>query len=126
MRQEIFIRRENIAPVAQRERAAYRTGVTKKKTFSRAFASDNWAGVHPDVLRAIGDANAGHAASYGNDEWTAQAIEKIRALVGKDCDVFLLFSGTAANVLGLQSLVRSHASGWPWSVKLAEREGEEP
>jgi threonine aldolase len=82
--------------------------VTKDNKNSRAFASDNWAGVHPDVLAAIGEANVGHAASYGNDEWTAKAVEKIRALVGKDCDVFLLFSGTAANVLGLQSMVRSH------------------
>lgn len=75
---------------------------------SRAFASDNWAGVHPDVLAAIGEANVGHAPSYGNDEWTSKAVEKVRALVGKNCDVFLLFSGTAANVLGLQSMVRSH------------------
>jgi threonine aldolase len=82
--------------------------VSNDKKKSRAFGSDNWAGVHPDVLAAIGEANVGHAASYGNDEWTAQAIEKVRGLVGKDCDVFFLFSGTAANVLGLQSMVRSH------------------
>jgi threonine aldolase len=75
---------------------------------NRAFASDNWSGVHPAVLAAIGEANVGHAPSYGNDEWTAKAVETIRALVGKNCDVFLLFSGTAANVLGLQSMVRSH------------------
>ena len=74
----------------------------------RAFASDNWSGVHPDVLTAIGEANVGHAPSYGNDPWTEKVIEKIRSLIGKDCDVFLLFSGTAANVLGLQSLVRPH------------------
>jgi threonine aldolase len=75
---------------------------------SRSFASDNWAGVHPDVLRAIGEANSGHAPSYGNDDWTKAAVEKVRALMGKDCDVFFLFSGTAANVLGLQSIVRPH------------------
>src|SRR5947209_11915677 len=74
----------------------------------RAFASDNWAGVHPDVLRAVEQANVGHAASYGNDEWTARAVEKVRDLVGRDCDVFFLFSGTAANVLGLQSIVRPY------------------
>ena len=82
--------------------------MSKEKTIFRAFASDNWAGVHPDVLTAIGEANVGHAASYGNDEWTAQAVEKVRGVLGKDCDVFFLFSGTAANVLGLQSLVHSH------------------
>jgi threonine aldolase len=82
--------------------------VSKEKKNLRAFASDNWAGVHPDVLASIGEANVGHAASYGNDEWTTEAVAKVRALVGKDCDVFFLFSGTAANVLGLQSMVRSH------------------
>ncbi|MBA3645185.1 MAG: low specificity L-threonine aldolase [Gemmatimonadaceae bacterium] len=75
---------------------------------SRAFGSDNWSGVHPDVLAAIAAANVGHAPSYGNEDWTKEAVKKIRALVGKDCDVYLLFSGTAANVLGLQSMVRSH------------------
>ena len=74
----------------------------------RAFGSDNWAGVHPDVLAAIAQANVGHAPSYGNDQWTELAVEKVKALVGKNCDVFFLFSGTAANVLGLQSMVRSH------------------
>jgi len=75
---------------------------------ARSFASDNWAGVHPAVLAAIAEANSGHAPSYGNDEWTKAAVEKVRALVGKNCDVFFLFSGTAANVLGLQSIVRPH------------------
>ncbi len=74
----------------------------------RAFGSDNWSGVHSDVLAAIADANVGHAPSYGNEDWTKEAVKKIRALVGKDCEVYLLFSGTAANVLGLQSMVRSH------------------
>lgn len=82
--------------------------MSKEKNISRAFASDNWAGVHPDVLAAIAEANVGHAPSYGNDDWTKLAVEKVQALVGKKCDVFLLFSGTAANVLGLQSMVRSH------------------
>lgn len=75
---------------------------------NRAFGSDNWSGVHPDVLKAMAEANVGHAPSYGNDEWTDLAIQKVKALVGKNCDVFFLFSGTAANVLGLQSMVRSH------------------
>jgi len=82
--------------------------VSKEKKSARAFASDNWAGVHPDVLTALAEANSGHAPSYGNDAWTARAVERVSALVGKDCDVFFLFSGTAANVLGLQSMVRPH------------------
>lgn len=82
--------------------------MTKENKNPRAFGSDNWAGVHPDVLAAIAEANVGHEPSYGNDPWTEKAVGMIRDLVGKDCEVFFLFSGTAANVLGLQSLVRSH------------------
>jgi threonine aldolase len=74
----------------------------------RAFASDNWAGVHPEVLSAMADANVGHVPSYGNDPYTREAEERIRAAVGDDAEVFLVFSGTAANVLCLHSMVQSH------------------
>ena len=73
----------------------------------RAFASDNWAGVHPEVIAALAAANAGHVSSYGRDTYTHDAISRIVAEFG-DGEVFLLFSGTAANVLCLQSMVRSH------------------
>jgi threonine aldolase len=75
---------------------------------ARAFASDNWAGVHPEVLAAMAAANVGHVPSYGADPFTRDAEERIRAAVGEDAEVFLVFSGTAANVLCLQSMVRSH------------------
>jgi threonine aldolase len=74
----------------------------------RAFASDNWAGVHPEVLSAMAAANVGHVPAYGTDTYTRDAIAKIRAELGEDAEVFLVFSGTAANVLCLQSMVRSH------------------
>lgn len=74
----------------------------------RAFASDNWAGVHPEVLDAMAAANVGHVPSYGGDPWTLDAIARIADEVGGDPEVFLVFSGTAANVLCLQSMVRSH------------------
>ena len=73
----------------------------------RAFASDNWAGVHPEVLAALAAANAGHVSSYGRDRYTHDAISRIVAEFG-DGEVFFLFSGTAANVLCLQSMVRPH------------------
>lgn len=74
----------------------------------RAFASDNWAGVHPEVLAAMAAANVGHVPSYGDDPYTHEAEERIRSLVGEDAEVFLVFSGTAANVLCLHSMVQSH------------------
>jgi len=74
----------------------------------RAFASDNWAGVHPQVIDAMVAANQGHVPSYGADPYTSGAIARIRAELGEDAEVFFVFSGTAANVLCLQSMVRSH------------------
>jgi threonine aldolase len=74
----------------------------------RAFASDNWAGVHPEVLAAMAAVNVGHVPSYGNDPYTREAEQRIRAAVGDDAEVFLVFSGTAANVLCLHSMVQSH------------------
>lgn len=74
---------------------------------SRAFASDNWAGAHPEVLAALAAVNSGHLPSYGRDHFTRDAIARITAEVG-DGEVFFVFSGTAANVLCLQSMVRPH------------------
>ncbi|HJP86861.1 MAG TPA: low specificity L-threonine aldolase [Gemmatimonadaceae bacterium] len=74
----------------------------------RAFASDNWAGVHPEVLSAMAAANAGHVPAYGDDPYTHEAVSRIRRELGDEPEVFLVFSGTAANVLCLQAMVQSH------------------
>jgi threonine aldolase len=79
-----------------------------KEDSRRAFASDNWAGVHPEVLKAIAAANVGHVPSYGSDPYTLEAVTRIRGELGEDAEVFLVFSGTAANVLCLHSMVQSH------------------
>ena len=73
----------------------------------RAFASDNYAGAHPEVLAAIGQANADHAVSYGDDPWTERATELIRDQFGPTASPWLVFNGTAANVLSLGALTRS-------------------
>lgn len=72
----------------------------------RGFASDNNAGIHPDVLKAIEEANVGHAIGYGGDQWTAEAITKFQELFG-DIGVFFVYSGTPANVLGLYAMTDS-------------------
>ncbi len=74
---------------------------------SRAFESDNWSGAHPEVLAALAAVNSGHHPTYGRDHYTHDAIARITAEVG-DGEVFFVFSGTAANVLCLQSMVRPH------------------
>jgi threonine aldolase len=70
----------------------------------RGFASDNYAGVHPEVLAAIAAANEGHARSYGDDPWTARAEACIREHFGPDARAFPVFNGTAANVLCIEAL----------------------
>jgi threonine aldolase len=79
-----------------------------KQQSGRAFASDNWAGVHPEVLAAMAAANVGHVPSYGADHYTRDAVARIGDELGGDAQVFLVFSGTAANVLCLESMVKSH------------------
>lgn len=74
----------------------------------RAFASDNNAGVHPEVLAAITAANAGHARSYGHDPLTEQAEALFREHFGPTARAFFVFNGTAANVVGLQAVTRPH------------------
>jgi len=73
----------------------------------RGFASDNWAGAHPEVLAALEQANEGHAEGYGHDDLTRLAERRIAALVGApEAGVFLTFNGTGANVIGLQAALR--------------------
>ena len=38
----------------------------------RGFASDNYAGLHPEVLAALAEANGGHEIAYGEDAYTAR------------------------------------------------------
>ena len=70
----------------------------------RQFASDNLAPICPEALATLLEANAGHAPSYGADDWTAEATRLIREIFETECDVFFVFNGTAANSLALASL----------------------
>ncbi len=71
----------------------------------RGFASDNYAGVHPEILAAIAAANGGHQTAYGEDAYTARLHEVMAAHFGAGVEVFPVFNGTGANVLGLQSVL---------------------
>ncbi len=76
------------------------------KQSTRSFASDNNAGVHPEILEAIGRANHGHVVAYGDDAYTRSAVKKFEEHFGPDIAVFFTFNGTGANVLSLQALTR--------------------
>ena len=72
------------------------------------FASDNHAGVHPDVMAAIAKVNEGHAASYGGDECTARAEDLFRRHFGAHAQAFFVFNGSGANVACLDLALRPH------------------
>ncbi len=73
----------------------------------RGFASDNNSGIHPDILKAITDANTGHSVGYGDDKWTKEAISLFQKEFGAETEVFMVLTGTGANILGIQSAVHS-------------------
>src|SRR5216683_2141456 len=75
---------------------------------SRSFASDNNAGVHLEVLKAITAANQGHVVGYGDDPYTDSAVRQFKRHFGDDVEVFFVFNGTAANCLGLKALTNSY------------------
>jgi threonine aldolase len=75
---------------------------------ARGFASDNYAGILPELLEAIAAANTGHAVSYGGDEWTARVGELFRSHFGAGASTALVFNGTGANVVALQALCRPY------------------
>jgi threonine aldolase len=76
-------------------------GPMRADTIRHQFASDNTAAICPEAWKALEQANAHYAPSYGEDEWTAEVCERIRQIFEVDCDVYLVFTGTAANALGL-------------------------
>jgi threonine aldolase len=68
------------------------------------FASDNTAAICPEAWRALEESNTKYAPAYGEDEWTAEVCGRIRKIFEVDCDVYFVFTGTAANALGLAQL----------------------
>jgi threonine aldolase len=80
----------------------------ERKLLLQQFASDNYAGICPAAWRATDAANFGHATAYGDDPWTEKASDAFRTLFETDCEVYLVFNGTAANSLALASLCQSY------------------
>ncbi|MER5888122.1 low specificity L-threonine aldolase [Streptomyces sp. NPDC001941] len=70
----------------------------------RGFASDNYAGAHPEVMAALALANGGHQVSYGDDEYTEHLQRVIHSHFGSSAEAFPVFNGTGANVTALQAL----------------------
>jgi threonine aldolase len=74
----------------------------------KSFGSDNHAGTHPDVMRAIVEANDGDVVAYGADPWTERAVGGLKRLTAAEGEVYLVLNGSGANVLGLGLLLGRH------------------
>ncbi len=75
------------------------------KTTSKSFGSDNHAGVQPAVITALVAANSGDAVAYGDDPLTIAVEARLCAAAGAR-RAYLVFNGTAANILGLSLMLR--------------------
>ncbi|MEV0625401.1 low specificity L-threonine aldolase [Nonomuraea wenchangensis] len=73
----------------------------------KAFASDNYAGVHPEILQAIVTANGGHQIAYGEDAYTEALQDVFRRHFGEQAQAWPVFNGTAANVVSLRAMTRA-------------------
>lgn len=80
------------------------------------FTSDNWAGVHPTILKAIFDANSGSAPAYGNDCCTEDTVSTFRTMFGDQATIFFVATGSAANSLALSTMVP------PWGTVLCHEQ----
>src|SRR5258707_4210 len=76
-------------------------------TQRKSFGSDNHAGVHPAVLRAIVDANSGDAVAYGADERTEHATASLDCSLAElaECADVLSFGGTKNGAMGAEALI---------------------
>ena len=69
-----------------------------------SFASDNYSGIHPNILTAISHANHGHAPAYGYDSHSQTLEQLIKARFGTQATCYPIFNGTGANVIALSAL----------------------
>ncbi|MEZ5315076.1 MAG: aminotransferase class I/II-fold pyridoxal phosphate-dependent enzyme [Chlamydiales bacterium] len=81
--------------------------MTQKKIY---LASDNWAPAHPLIVKAVIEANKGYAPSYGSDAWTEEAGNLIQKAFKKNCKVFIVPTGTGANIFALRLCSKAYES----------------
>lgn len=72
----------------------------------RCFASDNYSGVHPEIMEALMRANQQHMPAYGHDAITTRAVALFKEMFGEPLEVFFVYNGTGANTLALAALTQ--------------------
>lgn len=72
------------------------------------FFDDYSEGAHPEILKALAEANNGQQTGYGLDEYSKLAAKRIAQILKTDADVHFIMGGTQANQIGLASMLRHH------------------
>lgn len=80
------------------------------KSFMRSFGSDNHSGIHPDILKAIEQANKDHQLAYGDDIYTVEACQLLKDTFGPTAEPYFVFNGTGANIVALRACAQSFNS----------------
>jgi threonine aldolase len=80
------------------------------------FASDNGAGVAPQILEAIAASSRVQAPAYGSDAFSQRAEARLGEVFETPVKVFLVATGTGANALALSALAR------PWEAIFCHEE----
>jgi threonine aldolase len=78
-----------------------------KNSFPHSFGSDNFSGIHPEIMKAIQEANTGHTIAYGDDPWTKKMEDVFQKFFGASAEAFIVFNGTAANICGIRQVILS-------------------
>ena len=101
-----FLRAVGFSNIASREELDKVLGlVMTHPTLDKfAFTSDNYSGIHPDILQAITNANGGHQKAYGDDIYTQKLGELIKERFGQNASCYPVFNGTGANITALIAL----------------------
>ena len=82
------------------------------------FSCDYNCGCAPEILAALTAANESQHATYGLDEISQRAREKIRAAAGNpEADVYFLVGGTQTNATVLSAILR------PWEGVVSAASG---
>lgn len=82
----------------------------------RSLASDNHSGVHPLILSSLAEINTNQYHSYEGDPQSLELKSLIKNIFGSEFESYLVFNGTAANVLALQHFIK------PWNSVICSEE----
>jgi threonine aldolase len=80
------------------------------------FASDNWAGAHPQIAEALARHASGFGAAYGNSDLDKTVRQRFSDIFEREVDVYFVATGTAANSLAMTAFAK------PGGVFFAHRE----